>query len=202
MATKKKLSKAQMRVAIAKDVIAALNTKHYAARSGSYISGTVALPKKKKPTVDIRPLLKKALKQCHVCAKGALFVSAVERYNNVSCSLYAGQTSISLFGRFNDEELISDHLIEYFTRRQIDLIETAFEGDNVTGNYEFGPDLFPAIHYVEEFPDAEARMIAIMKNIVKNKGTFKPRTDYPNIDPNEVVEVEVEEQLRHRNVLG
>lgn len=64
------------------------------------------------------------------------------------------------------------------------MIETAFEGD---GGYFYetpydeggqhitrAPATMAALEWPNKYPDVKKRLIAIMQNIIKNNGTFKP----------------------------
>src|SRR6185436_20190681 len=83
-----KMGKARKRVAIARDVIAYLDSNLITPRHGSYLS---IEDKKDKildqlvvdsPDKSLKCLLPD-LKQCNVCAKGAIFISVVARKNEV-----------------------------------------------------------------------------------------------------------------------
>lgn len=72
---------AAMRVAIAKDVLKALDAERFIATHGVYVRARDLLDAR-----DEKPLsfvTKDTIKRCYVCMKGALFVSAVDRCNSL-----------------------------------------------------------------------------------------------------------------------
>lgn len=155
-----KLSKPEKRVAIAKDVIAALKAKKYIAETGDYLD--INIKDNKDWNVNQESLCSNDV-TCNVCAIGALFTSKVIISNN-----------------FNSDYIPSDdvmrkELSSYFSMPQLHLIESAFEGWE-KGSTTFSGNIPNDNHmeYYFEYNDDNDRMIAIMENIVENKGTFKP----------------------------
>lgn len=168
------LSPAGKRVAIAKDVIAALQSRQVYARSGVWVD------LQKAPNWDVGVELQPVFQQanCDACALGACFVSAVKLGNN--CKLtedakYDGFQFSTPNGDWgSDTTGMWSVLKRYFTERQLALIEFAFE--NGEGYYKdhdvANPDAASDFHY--KYEDDAARMTAIMQNIVDNNGTFRP----------------------------
>lgn len=174
----KAASPAQKRVMIAADVIAQIKAKRFRPESltwvdpvrknGDYFdmgaaAGTAA---------PVRELfLENKIPACACCALGALFMS---------CTLYNNKTTV---GKFEDEMVdfkdivrsgrFRNGLTSFFSRDQLRLIEIAFEG----GDGAFTPgnddDYNDAKDWVRSF-DVKKRLIAIMENIIDNKGTFNP----------------------------
>jgi hypothetical protein len=164
-------SAAKQRVAIAKDVIKQIKLGKIVLGGGYWSSWE---PKK---VADTLPLKKTT---CRVCAMGAVFAAKVLRNGSdlVNASV-------------NDQAIIED-LKGVFTAKQLRLIETAYEGgfcgdgdsDRPSEKQEKRARGFYTAHspvYNENFDtedDAEAmeqsRMVAIMKNVIRNEGTFKP----------------------------
>lgn len=104
------------------------------------------------------------LPACEVCARGILFLKAVDRFDQ--CRLYPN-TRI--------DDLAATSTLAQWGRNQAYLIETAFEGDAFRG--------YAYMREVEQFRDAnnaggydnrKPLMIAICQNIVDNHGEFKP----------------------------
>lgn len=182
-----KLSKAKQRVEIAKDVISILNMINV--QPGTYFEtyeDLVEYDGEGNVTTSQEPqeILQspEVLNQCNVCALGACFISKVRVANKCDRE--------SLDNAIGDSEKIRSHLSEYFSNKQIELIESAFEQDNFGGvsddgydapyyDYKIGAcvahkDIKRAISFGNRYRSDENRLKAIMENIVKNKGEFKP----------------------------
>lgn len=178
------MTKAAMRVQIAKDVLALLKKKKISAEHGVYLSTNDpawdALP------VDVNPEKKvEAPKKCEACAIGLCFVAALNRYNDLKIKeLSVNLGTVFKRGQRHECTQLSverEHMVEYlapwFTTKQLDMIEHAFEGIDfarVSNKNEIAR--LEEFHrkYAGDMSAANDTVIAIMKNIIKNKGTFKP----------------------------
>jgi hypothetical protein len=181
----KKLSKPQQRVAIAKDVIAQINMKRIFAKTLVYLTpnstqrnphtGSAILEEAEVGT-ELREIFKEKVETCHCCAKGALFLTAVERYNE--CPVTNSMRE-NLGMRFADQD-IHGQLSKFFSPNQLILIEAAFEGYN---GYTAASRHSDEVAFIKEggrysnilttkLPDHNDRLLYIMKNIVRNKGTL------------------------------
>jgi hypothetical protein len=134
---------------------------------------------------DVRHLyLENTIQQCSCCALGGLFMSCTLYNNNTTVDnlSYAGDDIGDLLVGASHAESLPNGLNKFFSLAQLKLIEQTFEGDNgaVLSGMDDGTG-----ETVDEFsPQAEAfynkykkpkdRLVAIMQNIVKNNGTFKP----------------------------
>jgi hypothetical protein len=151
-----KLTNAQKRVALAKDVIAWV-------KAGALIPDHVVYVR---PTIlpDHYPFFDRSSEvqanavnwgKCKVCARGALFVAKVAHMNNCLAQDFlsvAGSVE-AMDGLFEDNQFYE--------------IECAYEG---------WQSFFPLNNknlWTNRYPDDSERMIAIMKNIIRNKGTFR-----------------------------
>ncbi len=156
----KKMTKAEKRVAIAKDVIANLKTRQLKPLSGTYFSIAAG------DEFDLQTALAKGA-ECTVCALGGLFACAVP-YKNGDM----GAVDI------HNGMVIINYLRGIFEKKQLDLIETAFEKKLMGDPYPFATreaeQNHPAVRFGKKYPGHKARMAAIMQNIIKNEGTFKP----------------------------
>jgi len=179
----KSLPPAQARVEIAKDVLAALTLEVFEPCTGVYATGEL---RDAKPGtfegVDLKEAFAgKRVRQCQVCARGALFLAKVGRLDGVNMNRHGG------FGF--DRSTLDPHLLEFFNPGQLELIESAFEGqdmrsasstttrDDTEAAVAFGQKHYPALYRsrVSRALDGDLMCLtAIMKNIVKNKGEFKP----------------------------
>jgi hypothetical protein len=164
-----KRTKSQEQVRIAKDVIAQITARKLKISTGSYFSAGSAWYNDMNRRVSLGedPQLKDVLpKKCEVCAIGAVFVAAVDRHNKLK--LNAVTTDIK------DIEMLS-FLKKWFTERQMRLMEAAFEG-RVQGsgwNLLSNEEEERAEAYRYKYPSARSRLVAIMKNVIRNKGAFR-----------------------------
>jgi hypothetical protein len=181
------------RIAIAKDVIAGLKSRRYTSTPGDYFDVTIKTDKMiSEGKYDLKRLFSVGMKTCKVCAKGALFIAAVEKYDKVMETV----DSLDIEGKIvhigRDNDGVCGLLKDYFDMDQLDLIEFAFEGVGINGRYEErgeSPEVSPEEErmadavssvsktYIDRFADPKKRMIAIMQNIIDNKGTFVPSLD-------------------------
>lgn len=133
--------------------------------------------------------LAKELPSCSCCALGSMFMS---------CTLLNNQTTVQQLNvassdlgdaiespkQFAESRVFSNGLTKFFSAAQLKLIETAFEGE---GGYFYEPPYddegelikrpaatMAALEWPNKYPDVKKRLIAIMQNIIKNNGTFKP----------------------------
>lgn len=163
MQTEENPSIAEMKIAIATDVIAQVKAEKYYASKGVYFASTFT-------SVDpIKGELQEHLDDvladgCQVCALGGIFLSKVRLFDNASID-----DLNALRYDYNNEvykvailsHRMEDNLEEIFGREQLKMIEAAFEGwDNVGSQWRY---LCPA-----------DRMIAIMENIIAHHGVFTP----------------------------
>ena len=170
-----KMTPAKQRVQIAKDVIAALKAKRLEAEHQTYlqVGGYITENRILENESDSFKDTLKTIPTCTVCAKGAIFTCTVARKNKV--------TNEQAMSQNWDCDSLSKSLKGTFSAHQLRLIETEFEDDDIDG---FGDaiariagarEIRPVMELHELFNNAEDRMIAIMKNIIANKGTFKPK---------------------------
>jgi hypothetical protein len=178
-----KATPAEKRVLIAQDVISQIKAKRFKPKSGVWVQIVDA-----KNTRDIeiddefsfnkdasvRELfLEKKIPACECCALGALFMS---------CTLYNNQTTVQNFVdevQFDFEENVevgkfTNGLTRFFSRPQLKLIETAFEGGYGAFRSPSAKTMAHLVRWEEKLPDDQKRLVAIMNNIIDNKGTFVP----------------------------
>lgn len=177
-----KLSKSEKRVVIAKDVIQQIKVGKYLAETGGYIDGIFfkkqdKMDSSKMEDMDIKKNFGK-IRQCTVCAMGACLMSITKFQNKLTF----GDVGSGVSDMSNTK--VTKLFKSLFSDIQLHLIEKAFEGtDTVTLSSElFGLDEDNFSEQVErcdrnfysEYGTDSERLIAIMRNIIKNKGTFKP----------------------------
>lgn len=184
---KKEPSKAEVRVLVAKDVLKMLKSKRIKAQRGTYLIGDkkfqalleLLSQKEINPywtKLDVTKQLP-VPKACTACALGSCFIAALDRFNELKIGEF------ELYGRYPMRESYTGYLEQWFTRRQLNLIECAFEGGGRICEAALSPeDAHAAIRFrsnilADDVRGARAVLEAIMENIVNNKGTFKPKQE-------------------------
>ncbi len=181
--------KAGKRVLIAKDVLADIKAQKLIAKRGSWIdtkedwygqlrsdteSTFSRYVEEHEKNIELRDKLAQ-MPSCTVCALGACFVSAVKRVDKLKLGALVGETDEDgrLYNVLGTAEggwgAISKYLGKFFTKKQLELIETAFERGG--GHTHAG---WKAEDFWWQYDNDQDRMVAIMKNIIKNNGTFVP----------------------------
>jgi hypothetical protein len=152
--TKKKLSKREMRLAIAKDVLKQLKLRVYWAKSTYFRSSNSPLNNQERLSSMNGAQVQKAVKDlasCEVCAIGAAIVSGVRLYDGVKGHRFdPGEGALSWAGQ------------RFFTEHQLDMMEGFFEA--CTG---FSSDELE--RKVENMPHRQ-RMEIVFGSIAKNDG--------------------------------
>lgn len=175
-----RLTNSKKRVAIAKDVIDQLDAKKYFAITGRYFS--IENENYDVLTYDspLQPLIKK-VKECQVCAMGAIFASKVNLYNECTLNdigMYRSNKSLDVVN-INHLKLIKN-VEEIFSERQLRMIEIAFEGRDFDRNHTVSnKDILKSLSFYKEQVikhnfNPYLIMRAIMSNIITNKGEFRP----------------------------
>ncbi len=181
------LTKPQQRVAVAKDVIKMLNTKFLHAKKGTYFqfdSSVKIVPEK---LDDLFSTIKRKQDSCTVCGIGGCFAGMVDLGNKITTKSVIGEVDrVEYFDEIGDEDM-RKYLRKVFTPRQLTMIECAFEmyaGHHDGKDYakSWGTkawdknvkDSHAADDFGRNYANSNDRLIAIMENIIKNKGEFKP----------------------------
>lgn len=158
----KKLTAAQKRVAIAKDVIKQIRSRQYNIETGSYFEWEFSL----EPQLKISKKSLSEKRRCDVCAVGAAIASGLRLFNG---SRYEEITKWNAFHAAR----------KWFTANQAIAIECAFEtsasqwlATNFKGNKQLNirARRFAASHG----GTASNRALCIFRNIIRNKGEFVP----------------------------
>jgi len=182
---KETLTISEKRVIIAKDALAQLKLGAYKARSDngytpdlddidfeSVAEACTIFTGKEAKDVELKSYLDKIVnknKPCQVCAKGSLFISSVRRFNNFSLQ-DASRANCRIS---NTANTVTQKL---FGRANADLIERCFEGWGRSMNNNITQEESGSIEsWKIKYPEDDQRLEAILKNIIKNNGTFKPK---------------------------
>lgn len=198
-----KLTGAQKRVAIAKDVLAQLAVGRIKAHSGTYFKAKVG-NKTFKAEGEVQEALAK-IPTCSACALGSLFVCTVEKADKLKLSDLSNDFVVEEWddrGQIRekvasvDSDSMHTYLKGFFSLDQLFLIENAFEVSDInsrsefeeTSDSDFGASLVFNQKVEEKFglwgdidrSGADRRegdrikMERIMRNIVRNRGRFVP----------------------------
>lgn len=168
-----KLTKAEQRVEVAKDVLKQIKAKRYVGNTGSYIRGVVV------DNVDMNDSVREnfdKIEECDVCAMGACLLS-ITKYKNMLTFAELPFCTSQMGSKVVD-------LLSIFTPKQLLLIESAFEGydhgadrvaEDVFG-YRDGlslQEIEKVDNFYAKYSEDTNRLKAIMENIISHKGTFK-----------------------------
>lgn len=177
----------QRRVAIAKDVLERIDHRAYKPTSCVYVEAEKLINEKKlnKDFInqDLSSVLLEKPVRCEVCARGAFFLSSIYKFNKIKIKELDLPVDFGPGGDLDVPEVydniqlshtdIEDHERRFFSREQSELIEEMFEIDQ----HELESSLTytqvrAAKAYGEEYRTERQRLIAICKNIIRNKGQF------------------------------
>lgn len=154
MKTAKKMTKAQMRVAVAKDVIAQVKIHNMTGQRGVYLKKRIL---HRHVGLDLQDVIRDEPK-CTVCAIGGAFISTVRLFDEFKVESFHVARNWTI-----DDSEMRKRLAGIFEFKQLGLIESAFEGHLVG----------LGVLYTRILDDS-ARLTVIMRNIVRNKGRFIP----------------------------
>ena len=160
------MTRAQMRVAIAKDVLKQISLHRIKIRAGGYWSIGPSGPSSF--IYNIQPVGQEEIKEkhCTVCAAGAAVTSAIRLFNEekISTRNSCDDDAVFIAGR------------RWFTKRQLAMIEAAFEDPGARPMVEH--ITFHEIDRCEQFAERNKSSIgrakAIFENIIENRGNFVP----------------------------
>lgn len=171
----KKMTAPQRRVAIAKDVLLQLDAEKYRANSGSYILLDESIEVPENTETQICEI---DMPNCETCARGAMFLSSIRLFNGINFAeltddggVLEGGTAIDRINVPDNE----DYEEKFFSRKQIEMIETVFETDKIgIDNDGLSETTIVACRlYARELGNKDdVRLRSIMNNIIKNKGEF------------------------------
>lgn len=156
------MTRAQRRVAVARDILAQLEHGQIKAKRLTYFKVTdrdhAKLERDREE--ELRAVLPKLAKPCHVCALGSAVLSRARLFD---------KTRASEVYFFMGSGEVLDLLNDTFTVDQACLIEDAFEGPE-----EHTADKLRI--WLKSAPKgARARLQAIWTNVARNGGEFEPR---------------------------
>lgn len=163
--------KRNLRVKVAKDVLEQLKWGFYKAERGVYAE---LVMKTNEYGNDLSLETSKDLQKqlcnidsCEVCGIGSVFMSLVRLKDSYR------PTPCETMGSLEDGRM-RRLLGKVFSKEQISMIETAFEGRHVD-DFELTDEQYERSVYFAEYQHPAAQTLRrIMQNIIRNKGTFNP----------------------------
>lgn len=178
-----KLTKAQQRVQIAKDVLEQLAIKKIVATSTYFELSAVKLNNQLDDAAEEGIDLSEVTSQvkCNVCGIGSLFVAALERTDNFKAKKLVGTDT------YGDEKGVEvRYLKKWFDEEQLNEVEDYFElfraNCDVHGNRSDPRSPSP----IRRQKYASKRLRMIMENIISNNGRFDPDKGAHASDPESV----------------
>lgn len=198
-----RLSKADQRRAICRDVLAQIRAKKMKVATGRFLEFDFTGDAPTKST-SLRVLIKRATAPCQVCALGSILMSQVNlngdcKVGTQEYSTLLGAITLCPFGENEEGKsmLFSPFMRRYFSTEQLHLIECAFEcGDGAfevnDGGDKVDPHLFAdacadhdfsitreqaqaAIDFGLRYTDDTNRLRAIVFQIIRSEdATFTP----------------------------
>lgn len=164
----------EKRVAVAKDIIESVEKDFYIPTEGIYVHYNQNFKTKKE--VSLKDVLrKKQVESCTVCALGSCFLSIIKFQNNyITKELADHNFTLDITSKEQGKE--RQILRTVFTDYQLGLIESAFERTTTYASRVINDEnlIEQTLDFGYQYFDSKERLIAIMKNIIKNQGFFKP----------------------------
>ena len=150
------MTKSEKRVAVAKDAMAWVRAR--ALEAGHWYCTPEQPPREYHNKQQLRDVV---LGKCEVCAIGALFLANAVRFGNTT-------VLDEWEGRYHEK------LVGLFSEEQLSMIENAYERGE-SSHYSANSNATQrAVQFGDQYVEDKDRLIAILKNIVVNGGTFKP----------------------------
>jgi len=168
------INKRRKIVRICKDVIQQVNVGQLAASHGMFFRNRIfVIGEKTKPakkTID-NFLKNNKGRSCEVCAKGAMTVAWIRRFNHYNTD--------ELWQMSEQCDDLPKELIDIFGKEMLDCIESAFEGGSYTWHVtrpmlstKF-TSFFKTLNCDgDRYDNADLLLKTIMQNIIDNKGRF------------------------------
>lgn len=151
------MTRNQRKVAIAQDVIKQLHVLKIKRNNGYVVPDEdFNLESLLEFGVTPQQIAQKAKQTCTLCARGAMMLCKVDKFNNF------GFEDLGCFGDISDDTT-TEALEDAFTDEELSEIEHCFESAWTSWS---------------EIKDDKDRLQAIMTNIIDHKGVFKPEVEY------------------------
>jgi hypothetical protein len=158
------MTRNQRKVAIAQDVIKQLNVLRIKAGNGYVVpDDDFDLQNLLEFGVTPKQIAQKAKETCTFCARGAMMICKVDKFNSFN---FDGIESFDCISQSHTTDALEDA----FTDDELREIEGCFE--QAKDSWSFQKNIWA------EIEDDKDRLQAIMQNIIDHKGVFKPEVQY------------------------
>lgn len=171
----RKLSKEKQRIAICQDALQQIQKGIFIPTERTYVQDGVFSDLIGE--TETQQCLLTSNTRCQACALGSLFLSGVRFKNSVSGNELEEYDNYGIKNYFNG----------LFDSSNLSLVECAFEKDEAfasgayqrvynydTSKYVIHEITIKAIDFGKKYKKPKERLVAILKNMIKNKGVFKP----------------------------
>jgi hypothetical protein len=170
------------RVIIAKDVLRQLNLGKIIAKTGTYLkSDTISdiimeieyYGNSQKGDQQLCDIFS-GIDSCKACALGSVFVATVK----IADKLKFNEIEFDSWGDTIHSDSMHEYLEDFFSLRQLYMIENAFERKDINTIYQVDEALSKAcIAFNKGVKSSRERLERIMENVIRNNGTFIPFTN-------------------------
>ena len=158
------MTRNQRKVAIAQDVIKQLHLLRIKAGNGYVVpDNDFDLENLLSFGVTPKQIAQKAKETCTFCARGAMMICKVDKFNSFN---FEGIDSFDEISQWHTTNALEDA----FTDDELYEIERCFEQAKDSWNFQRCS--------WAEIEDDKDRLQAIMQNIIDHKGVFKPEVEY------------------------
>jgi hypothetical protein len=203
------MSLREKRVAIARDVVKQVKSKELVARNGFYVNqSSRRLVNGQPDDKQVNEILIEKNIRCEVCARGAMFIAGLKRFNNLKVK--------DIKDRDFNYTIREEYESSFFETHQLVLIERVFEArafpntEKLRGfvGYYHPKICRAASKYRQElsrsgdFGRTANLLIGIAKNIILNNGDFViPRRIWREIGVSDKISGEINRVLSHQKLV-
>lgn len=175
-----------MKVAIAQDIIARLDSGQYIAGKDLYVWSPVLDGFHHEWDDDLQNHMEEFDEEpCQVCAIGAALISRARLFDSVNVQKVF-KTSLFFY---NDNQVVDanvselrSNLDEIFGREQVALLEAAYELRRWYNDFDIDEQLVQdAISFGMRYDDRRERLRAVWQNVIDNDGIFTPSEVVANV---------------------
>lgn len=183
--TYEEMTPVERKIEIAQDVVDQLQLEALPNVGSAYLSGGISKRIATKKGFLTESDVRSIQKSCKVCARGALMISRIAKFDRVKIDKLYPYKEIDGYCLSIAIGTTTDLLEGSFTRDELEVIDETFEG---TGNQRSSEKIFHSDHvneiendWNEDVAGRRNLLMAICQNIVDH-GTFRPLVRYDIIE--------------------